>query len=261
MKKTTYIFDVDGTLIDPKRYIVPTSAIKALKHLHNEGISCCIATGRSYESLMDTMIKNIIPWSGFICSNGQHVLNHEGETIFKYVMSPLNIQRAIALAKQHNINVQFQGNPSFMLREPDEVVILAHQFFHEPIPEIVKEYENEDIDMLMIYHQDVEKLKLFNSIPGINVYLGQSTYADVVDFGQSKYTGIKHYFNYINQEIDYVAFGDSDNDIEMSEEASLSIALGNASHNLKKVAHIIAPNVDNDGLAWAIEYALKKNNR
>lgn len=256
MKKIHHIFDVDGTLIDPKTYQVPPSTLKTLQKLHADGYPCCIATGRSYDSLMNTMIKDIIPWHGFICSNGQHVLDSNGKTIFKYYMNPTNVHAAVALAKAHNINIQFQGETSFLLRPADAVVVQAHSFFHEPIPELCKEYENEKIDMLMMYHEDKAVLEMFRSIPGLTVFQGQSTYADVVDQGQSKFEGIKQYFNHNNYPISYVAFGDSDNDLEMLEHATLAVALGNASEELKKRAHILCPKIDEDGLMWGVNAGL-----
>lgn len=258
MKKITFIFDLDGTLIDPAKYEVPNSAMKALRELHALGHRCCIATGRSYDSVMQTMVKDIIPWDGFICSNGQHVLNQFGQTIDKYVMDTQRIHQAVALAKSYDMNIQFQGNPSFMLKEIDDVVIKAHSFFHEPIPTLIKEYENEPLDMLMIYHEDVEKLLSFRNIPGLEVYCGRSTYADVVDMGQSKFRGIRVYFEKIGEPIEYVAFGDSDNDMDMIANAKIGVAMGNATQELKEISHIITPSVDQDGIAWGISEVLQQ---
>lgn len=257
MKKITFIFDLDGTLIDPSKYEVPNSAIDAIKKLKENGYPCLIATGRAYTSVCQTVVKDIIDWDGFICSNGQHVLDQHGHTIHKYVMNPQRVKLAVELAKSHGMNVQFQGQPSFLLNEVNDIVRQAHSFFHEPIPTVVKEYENENLDMLMIYHEDTEKLLSFKTIPGLDVYLGRSTYADVVDIGQSKYRGIQTYFKFINQEVHYVAFGDSDNDVDMIEHAFIGVAMGNATDELKSLASHVTTSVDHDGIALGIEYILK----
>lgn len=49
------------------------------------------------------------------------------------------------------------------------------------------------------------------------------------------------------------AAGDGANDIPLLEAAGIAIAMGNAVEGLKNVADVIAPTVDDDGLAWAIE--------
>jgi hypothetical protein len=50
-----------------------------------------------------------------------------------------------------------------------------------------------------------------------------------------------------------VAIGDADNDVEMLEWAGLGIAMGNASAAAKAAADWIAPSVDEDGLAVALQ--------
>jgi len=260
MKKITFIFDLDGTLIDPNLYEVPHSAIEAVRKLKRLNYPCVIATGRAYHSVCQTMVKEIIAWDGFICSNGQHVLNSHGETIDRYVMDPKQVNIAVDLAKSYDMNVQFQGDPSFMLKEADEVVKKAHSFFHEPIPTIIKEYENEPLDMLMIYHEDAEKLQSFKSLPGLNVFMGRSTYADIVDDGQSKYRGIQTYFNSLGKEVEYIAFGDSDNDTDMIQNALIGVAMGSGSEELKPLASYITASVDENGIALAVDYVLKQLN-
>lgn len=50
-----------------------------------------------------------------------------------------------------------------------------------------------------------------------------------------------------------IAIGDADNDIEMVAWAGLGVAMGNASPRVKAVAGHVAPSVDEDGAAVAIE--------
>ena len=50
-----------------------------------------------------------------------------------------------------------------------------------------------------------------------------------------------------------IAIGDSFNDLPVFQIAGLSIAMGNASDSLKELADWVAPSVENDGVAVAIE--------
>ena len=50
-----------------------------------------------------------------------------------------------------------------------------------------------------------------------------------------------------------MAMGDSDNDVEMVAWAGLGVAMGNATPVVKAVADYIAPSVEDDGVAVAIE--------
>lgn len=55
-----------------------------------------------------------------------------------------------------------------------------------------------------------------------------------------------------------MAVGDQDNDVEMLNWAGLSVAMGNGSAKAKAVANYVAPTVEEDGAAWAInQFVLK----
>lgn len=49
-----------------------------------------------------------------------------------------------------------------------------------------------------------------------------------------------------------VAIGDSNNDLDMMEKAGFSIAMENASKQVKKAADVVTPSNDRDGVAEAI---------
>ena len=53
-----------------------------------------------------------------------------------------------------------------------------------------------------------------------------------------------------------IAFGDSENDLEMISHAGIGVAMGNASETLKKAANYIAPCSWEDGIARTL-YTLK----
>ena len=51
-----------------------------------------------------------------------------------------------------------------------------------------------------------------------------------------------------------MAFGDADNDIDMIQKARIGIALANGSDNIKAEADYVTDDINNDGVAKAIEY-------
>jgi hydroxymethylpyrimidine pyrophosphatase-like HAD family hydrolase len=50
-----------------------------------------------------------------------------------------------------------------------------------------------------------------------------------------------------------MAVGDQDNDVSMIAWAGLGVAMGDASPAAKAAADVIAPPLEEDGVAWAIE--------
>ena len=73
--KPMIFFDVDGTLMDNHDYQVTPSTKKALQKLQENGYKIGIATGRAVNSLKRTGVVDIANWDGFVCNNGQTVLN------------------------------------------------------------------------------------------------------------------------------------------------------------------------------------------
>ncbi len=52
---------------------------------------------------------------------------------------------------------------------------------------------------------------------------------------------------------DIIAVGDGGNDIHLFASAGFNVAMGNAVPELKAAADLVAPGVEEDGLAWAVE--------
>ena len=57
-----------------------------------------------------------------------------------------------------------------------------------------------------------------------------------------------------------MAVGDQDNDVDMLKVANIKVAMGNSTEGLKQVANFIAPPVEKDGLAFAIEKFILNEN-
>ncbi len=250
--KKIFFFDLDGTLIDPSANSVPISTINALKRLKEKGHFCAIATGRSLKSIIESKMVDVIAWDGFICSNGQQVYTEVNNPLYQKYLNNNLVKEVQDYVIKHNLNMQFQSTPSFLLKKADKAVLDAHGFFHEPIPELVKDFNNEDIEMLMVYTHDTTHFDELSKIQGLLVYPGQAPYADIIGSKISKYEGIKALLKHKGINIDnYIAFGDSLNDVEMMQHAQTSIAMGNANPALKMNADIITRSVQFDGIYTA----------
>ena len=70
----------------------------------------------------------------------------------------------------------------------------------------------------------------------------------------NKASGMDHVLKYYNHPLEYtIALGDSLNDKDMLEHASIGIAMGNGQQLLKDIADFVTKNINEDGF----EYALK----
>ena len=80
-------------------------------------------------------------------------------------------------------------------------------------------------------------------------------FTDVIPTGSSKQVGMDKILEYFNIPLEAtMAFGDGGNDISMLQHAGISIAMGNASEQVKQAAQYVTAPIDEDGIAKALKH-------
>lgn len=249
MENKLFCFDVDGTLRDNVNHDVSDSTRKALFLLKQKGYKLAISSGRGIDSLKATGLMEFIDWDGFVCNNGQVVLNRCQEEIFHASMNKDSVLKTIQKANELGYAVMLKSHPRFITKEPDEYVYEAQRFFNNHIPHL-GEYHGQDVDAMVIYGPKKYDYAPFLDIDGIQVLPGESTYADIIIGDVSKATGIKQLLELYHLD-GYIAFGDSLNDMEMFRYADISIAMGQGNQKLKNMATYVTSSIDEDGIYQA----------
>lgn len=248
--KQLICFDVDGTLNDPNTHQVSSSCIDALHKLREQGYLLAIATGRNIKSVSESGFADLIDWDAYICDNGISVLDRNKTVLFQDGYPQSFVLNAIKIAEDNKLPIVYQNDEGqFLIGEITKNVINAHNFFHEPLP-IIKAYDNDTVLMMAVYDDYDAKYEMFDKIPTLSIALSQSTYADLIQCNVNKYVGIKKLLDYLNIE-EYIAFGDSMNDLEMLQHATCSILMGQGDKELIPYVDFITKAVDQDGIYYA----------
>ncbi|MGX8680523.1 MAG: HAD family hydrolase, partial [bacterium] len=101
-----FCFDVDGTIRDNQDNTVPASNIFALKKLKEAGHKIVVATGRGWDSLCkNTVIPEIANWDGFVCNNGQILIDGDHRVIESHRFDPQAVEETIKVADSLNMPV------------------------------------------------------------------------------------------------------------------------------------------------------------
>ena len=128
--------------------------------------------------------------------------------------------------------------------------------------EDMKEEDLKEVVKISIFTKNKESCeKLFQKIPEsltgfmyknkhLNLYNGEISIK-----GITKATGLKKITTYLNKNIkDTITIGDSLNDLDILQEAGLSICMGNGADECKEIANFTTKHISDDGLAYALKH-------
>ena len=216
MKVEALVVDIDGTLTNMKRAI-NCKAVNALRKLK---IKVVLATG-NISCFAKAVAKMIGVSDIVIAENGGVVrFSYDGEDIVLGNRS--KCLRALEILKKH-FNVELLDN------EYRKAEICLKRTF--PIDEARKIIPRDVkiVDTGFAYH--------------------------IIDRNVSKGKALKFIAERIGIDVrDFVAIGDSENDIELLETAGFGIAVANAHENLKEVADLVTSKPNGDGVVEALEF-------
>lgn len=128
--------------------------------------------------------------------------------------------------------------------------------------EDMKEEDLKEVVKISIFTKNKESCeKLFQRIPESLVgFMYKNNHLDLYNGeisikGITKATGLKQITSYLNIPIeDTIAIGDSLNDLDILQEAGLSICMGNGADECKKTADFVTKDISDDGLAYALKH-------
>lgn len=266
--RLNFFCDIDGTLL-PFGKEVPSSAVEAISMARRDGHRFFLSTGRSLCEI-DECLKSI-PFDGGVYSNGATVMT-EGKR--------LRCERMTEEDRTFLIDYACSNNLLFMLQTDDGTFLSreARRFFEEsmmkaigtviPVPGL-REYDSlptclpnvikfiyfSPSGSLMRVRREIgSRYQMIDNTDG----LPQTDMVEVCLKAIDKGTGVRAMIGSLGEDMSSsVAIGDGANDIPMLRTAALAIAMGNASDEVKTAADWVTDDVERDGFAKAVAYAVK----
>lgn len=263
---TKHIFlDIDGTLVgyDTK---IPDSALRALIEAQKNGHKIIIASGRPLYMLYPELLE-AISFDGIIVAGGACIVM-DGEVIFESLIEDDFLANVIDYFKKVGIRYILQTkDTAFAEKDFEEIVIpgmLASGYNEELVEQayakriIVDDLKKvKGANKLSYFSSPYTAEKIASDLGG-KYYVSEFSVGNVKTellFGElntagvTKATGIEKYLEMRGASIeDTIAIGDSGNDMEMIEYAGVSVAMGNATEQIKQAADFVTTAVDDDGI-------------
>ena len=254
-------FDIDGTLFDDKRNM-PASVRPALEQARRNGHYLFVNTGRTLCN-MDRRLDGF-PFDGWVMGCGTRILLH-GKTLQSLEYDPesslrlLNLFRALRMPAVYECDTALYFDPEgtphpalpFFRRFAEDHGLARNITENDPEFRIVKMFAfSEGPEPIRNLCSETGKL----GMPYSSIDRGNGGW-ELVPAGYSKGKGI----DILREKLDMkaeecYAFGDSRNDLTMLEHAGHSIAMGNATDDVKAVCSYVTDRPENDGIEKAMKH-------
>lgn len=258
MRRKALFFDVDGTLLSEITHTIPESALRALEASRRAGNLVFVNSGRTYAFLQD--IEAMVECDGLLCGCGTCVVE-KGKVIFQHriaVSRGMEIRRAM---RQYG----FDG----ILESTEQLVVQKERSWMEAmnalrdgvagqgvLREDCWEDENLEFDKFCVFaDENSDREGFFRFLaPDIDVIDRGNNFYECVPAGFTKATAIAWVLDHYEiAKEDAWVFGDSSNDLAMFEYAENAVLMGCHDKVLEPYATFVTKNVEDDGVAWAME--------
>jgi Cof subfamily protein (haloacid dehalogenase superfamily) len=254
------IADVDGTLVTQSKVLTPR-AIEAVRRLHETGIAFSITSGRPPRG-MRMLIEPLAmtePVAGF---NGG-VLVHPDMTVIEQNFLPADVaEGVIASLVQQGIDCWLYTDRDWLLRDAEAPHVAREQWTVQFAPKVVQDFSDAMARAVKIVgvSDDIAKLArceadLQRDCAGrASVARSQPYYLDITHPDANKGHVVVVMSKLLSIPTANIAtIGDMPNDVLMFRQSGFSIAMENASPEVKQQAQFVTASNEEEGFAEAME--------
>lgn len=253
--------DLDGTTVDHEGRISPR-VLEALRAAMVRGVWVSVATGRNLPSARP-FAERIGINAPLLCLQGGMVYDLQRERVLRHVTLPhalscelVEVMRAYPEWKP----VVYQDNRIYIndaaFFAGIQTLIGFQPILAEDLCAVLQARDTDKV-LFRVPPEDAPRaLETLRAHVGERALVMQShaIFVEVTPLGADKGTALQWLANYLGvPRAQVMAIGDQDNDATMIAWAGLGVAMGNAPEPVKALAAWVAPSIDEDGAAVAIE--------
>lgn len=252
------VIDVDGTLLTPDR-VLTKRAIEAVKALRDADVEVALTSGRPPRGLRMLVepLGLTTPLAGF---NGGMMAKPDLTIIDERTLSPEAARKTVKLCEQHGLDVWVYRDCDWFITRSNAPHVDKEQRTVEFEPTVVSsndEYLDRAVKIVGVSddHQAIGRCTAeAKKLSDVNAALSQPYYLDVTHPDAHKGFVVKFLsdrFSIPQNEI--ATIGDMPNDVQMFTRCVMSIAMGNASDEVKAKARYVTASNTEEGFAKAVE--------
>jgi Cof subfamily protein (haloacid dehalogenase superfamily) len=267
-KISAVISDVDGTLVTNDKILTPAT-MSAVAKLHASGIIFGLISARPPRGLI--MLRGPLgittPLIGF---NGGVVAGPDLAIITEHLLLPGIARRAVELLTAYGAEVWVFSGQDWLLRHADDPYVSLEERTIGFSPTIVEEFGPAlDVaakivgvsrDFALLARREREFAALLAG--DASVVRSQAFYLDITHPLANKGAAVSAFAKLLAITLTEIpGNGDGGNDVAMFERSGLSIAMGNASPEVKQAADLVTESNVEDGFSNAIGHFILGGHR
>jgi Cof subfamily protein (haloacid dehalogenase superfamily) len=260
------VSDVDGTLVTRDK-ILTDAAKGAVQQLRAAGIGFTITSSRPPVG-MRFLVEPLgitLPIGPF---NGSSIVDGNLKPIEQHLIPVAAVQKSLDVLQQFGVDVWLFTNEAWIIQRDDGKYVPHEQHTIQHAPVLAETFAPYVSTACKIVGASADPALLQRCEAAMQQSLGdqalairsQSYYLDITPPGHNKGTFVQAMAKRLNIATDAVAtIGDMQNDLAMFRVSGFSVAMGNATEEVKRLATHATTSNEEEGFAGAVEMILKYN--
>jgi len=252
--------DVDGTLVGQGMEPSPRVA-EAIRRAAEAGVHISLASGRAFPSVL-RYASSLALTAPLICYQGAEIREPaDGRILHRVTLSRDLVREALVLAEKWDLEMTIHLDDTVYLQGPRHEAAFYDWAFGlpaRPVEDLRQALYADPLKFLAIGEpaqlDAVEPVFRAQFQGRLQMVRSHRLFLEGVGLGVSKGSALARVAGFLGvRQEETVAVGDQDNDVSMMRSAGLGVAMGNAPAEVQAQADVVAPPLEEDGLAWAIE--------
>jgi Cof subfamily protein (haloacid dehalogenase superfamily) len=253
--------DLDGTLLDEELHM-SARVRQALDACAARGIRLTLASGRSFRS-MRSWARSLHIITPLICYQGAVIVDPVTEQVLyerTFPVGPL-LAELRDFGLRYDISLTVYVDDQIYVTDKRQSDAFYDKWFGLPyriVKDVATELPRDPNKVIFIASSeelDAAQPALERQFAGrLQVVRSHPLFLEAMGLGASKGAALAWLAGNLGiAQAEVMAIGDSGNDVSMIDWAGLGVAMGNATEEAKRVAQYVAPSVNEDGVAVALE--------
>jgi Cof subfamily protein (haloacid dehalogenase superfamily) len=259
------VSDVDGTLVTHDKRLTD-GAKRAVQRLYDAGIAFTITSSRPPVG-MRFLIEPLgitLPVGPF---NGSSIVDPQLKPLEQHLIPTAAARRSIEVLDQFGVDVWLFTNEQWIVRRDDGKYVPHERSTIKFDPTFADDFSpfmasackvvGASADAALLERCEIAMQKALGA--QASAVRSQTYYLDITPPGQDKGTFVEAMAKRLGISTGAIAtIGDMQNDLAMFKISGLSIAMGNATDDIKKQASHVSGSNEEEGFAGAVEFILNQ---